>query len=163
VSSLALRFGKDVYCKHLQSIFLGYLSNTASSVRNMGITKSEKLAEQFGPDYIINEYVPVVINSFRAEKKGYNYRMCCLNSLAVIIPYITKEQVSQLVVPHFEKAAKDDIPNVKFCVSKIIYKYRQFIDSSVFASTLVPVLKEMTNDADKDVAHFATVALQSPM
>jgi hypothetical protein len=33
IADLALAFGKDTYCKHLQSIFMGYLTNTAASVR----------------------------------------------------------------------------------------------------------------------------------
>jgi serine/threonine-protein phosphatase 2A regulatory subunit A len=37
IADLALIFGKDVYCKQLQSIFMGYLTNTAASVRQMGI------------------------------------------------------------------------------------------------------------------------------
>jgi len=33
IADFALLFGKDVYCKQLQSIFIGYLTNTAASVR----------------------------------------------------------------------------------------------------------------------------------
>jgi len=58
-------------------------------------------------------------------------------------------------------ASKDDIPNVKFTVSKIINANRQFIDPNVFNNQLVGPLKEMSGDADKDVAHFAQIALQS--
>lgn len=85
--------------------------------------------------------------------------MCCLNSLASIMPYIPKDQIINLVVPIFVKATKDDIPNVKFCVSKILIAQKQYIDSNVFASQLVPPLQEMSKDADKDVAYFAQVAL----
>jgi len=35
IADLAVLFGKDAYCKHLQSIFMGYLTNTAASVRQM--------------------------------------------------------------------------------------------------------------------------------
>jgi hypothetical protein len=44
IADLALAFGNDTYCKHLQSIFMGYLTNTAASVRQMGILKSASLA-----------------------------------------------------------------------------------------------------------------------
>jgi serine/threonine-protein phosphatase 2A regulatory subunit A len=33
IADLAIIFGKDVFCKHLQSIFMQYLTNTAASVR----------------------------------------------------------------------------------------------------------------------------------
>jgi len=71
------------------------------------------------------------------------------------MPYVMKDQITQHIIPIFLKATKDDIPNVKFCVSKIIAQTRPLIDTTVFANQLVPPLKEMANDADKDVAHFA--------
>ena len=57
----------------------------------MGVDKSEKLAEAFKQDWIMKEYLPVVIMNFGVDKKGYNYRMCCLNSLAAVMPYVMKE------------------------------------------------------------------------
>jgi len=50
---------------------------------------------------------------------------------------------------------------VKFCVSKIISRKRQYIDSNVFSAQLAGPLKEMSNDADKDVSEFAKVALNN--
>jgi hypothetical protein len=37
IAELALIFGKETCLKHLQPIFMGYLTNTAASVRQMGI------------------------------------------------------------------------------------------------------------------------------
>lgn len=70
---------------------MGYLTNTAASVRQMGIQKSSLLAKEFKGDWIMTEYIPVVNNHYTVDKKGYNYRMCCLNSLAAIMPYIMKD------------------------------------------------------------------------
>jgi serine/threonine-protein phosphatase 2A regulatory subunit A len=108
----------------------------------------------------MNDYIPVVINHYTVDKKGYNYRMCCLYSLAAVMPYVMKEQITQHIIPIFVKATKDDIPNVRFCVSKIINETRAHIDTTVFANILIPQLKEMSNDSDKDVSYFAQVALQ---
>ena len=127
----------------------------------MGVQKSGILASSFSQDWILQEYIPVVNNHYTVDKKGYNYRMCCLNSLAAVMPYTPKDAITQHIIPIFVKATKDDIPNVKFCVSKIIFENKQFIDQNVFANQLVSPLKEMSNDADKDVQYFAQVALQS--
>jgi len=81
--------------------------------------------------------------------------MCCLNSLAAVMPFVMKDEITKHIVPIFLKGAKDDIPNVQFCVSKIITKNRGYIDSNVYATQLHPVLKDMTNSPDKDVAYFA--------
>lgn len=69
-----------------------------------------------------------VTDQMKVDKKGYNYRICCLYSLAVVMPYLTKEQINALIIPALVASSKDDIPNVKFCVSKIIAKYRNYID-----------------------------------
>ncbi len=140
---------------------MGYLTNTAASVRQMGIQKSAILAQHFKQDWVISDYIPVVHNHYTVDKKGYNYRMCCLNSLAAVMPYIMKDQITQQIIPIFLKGTKDDIPNVKFCVSKIIHAQRQYIDANVFSNQLMAPLKEMSNDIDKDVAYFAQVALQA--
>jgi len=47
IAELAIIFGKESYVKHLQPIFMGYLTNTAASVRQMGIKKSGILAGAF--------------------------------------------------------------------------------------------------------------------
>ena len=53
IADLALIFGKDIYVKHLQSIFMTYLTNTAASVRQMGVQKSAILAEAFKEQWIM--------------------------------------------------------------------------------------------------------------
>ena len=75
------------------------------------------------------------------------------------MPKMTADTIKQRIIPQFLIYMKDDIPNVKFCVSKIIHANRQYIDSGVFNSRLVDLLKEMVNDPDRDVSHFASVAL----
>jgi len=132
IADLAVIFGKEIFISKLQSIFIGYLTNTAASVRQKGIQKSSILAQNFKQDWIMNEFIPVVTNHYTVDKKGYNYRMCCLNSLSAVMPYILKDQITQYVIPIFTKATKDDIPNVKFCVSKILHQQRQYIDQNVF-------------------------------
>ena len=42
----------------------------------------------------MSEYIPVVNNHYSVDKKGYNYRMCCLYSLSVDMPYIMKDQIT---------------------------------------------------------------------
>jgi len=68
---------------------MGYLSNTAASVRKMGINKSEELASAFKEDWIITDFIPIIINAYNIDKKGYNYRISCLNSLGIVMKHMT--------------------------------------------------------------------------
>jgi hypothetical protein len=56
---------------------------------------------------------------------------------------------------------KDPIPNVRFTIAKIIQKSKSLIDPAVVSSQIVPVLKEMTSDSDRDVQYYATLALEN--
>ena len=67
IADLAIIYGKDVYVKHLQNIFMGYLTNTAASVRQMGVQKSAVLAEAFKEGWIMQDYIPVVINHYATQ------------------------------------------------------------------------------------------------
>jgi len=80
IGDLAKTFGKEVFQKNLESIFMSYLTNTAASVRDMGIQKSKELADKFKGDWIISNFIPKVIENYNVDKQGYNYRMCSLNS-----------------------------------------------------------------------------------
>ena len=77
------------------------------------------------------------------------------------MPQLQKEAITSLIVPQLAVATKDDIPNVKFVVRKIIQANRQYIDSMVFNNQFAGPLKEMAGDADKDVANFAKIALET--
>lgn len=91
IGDLSKLFGKDVFVKHLESIFMSYLTNSAASVREMGITKAREIAEKFKGDWIISNFIPKAIENFNVEKQGYNYRMCSIKSIAAILPFISKD------------------------------------------------------------------------
>jgi serine/threonine-protein phosphatase 2A regulatory subunit A len=59
------------------------------------------------------------------------------------------------------KYCKDPIPNVKFCVAKLLKKIMPKMDTQTVMSKVKPVLNEMAGDADKDVAYYAKVAVNS--
>lgn len=72
---------------------------------------------------------------------------------------MSKDQANSLIVPVFVKAMKDPIPNVRFTVAKILKASRSQLDPAIISSQIVPGLKEMTSDSDRDVQYYATVAL----
>jgi len=81
LADLAIQFGEQVYKSKLHSIFITYLNNTAAAVRHKGVEKLKEISSAFGPDWIMKDLVPEVHTHYSSDKKGYNYRMCCLYSL----------------------------------------------------------------------------------
>lgn len=68
-----------------------YLTNTAASVREMGILKAKDLAATFKSDWILSNFVPKVVDNYNQDKQGYNYRMASLQSLAAVMPHLQKD------------------------------------------------------------------------
>ena len=87
----------------MQPTFLLYLTNTAAAVRMTGVEKLESLAALFGNDWVISDCLPAITKKYGEEKIGYNYRICCIYSLAALMKHMSQPQVTQHVIPVFVK------------------------------------------------------------
>jgi len=112
VGDLAVKFGKDAYNKHLEALFSSYLTNTAAAVREMGIQKAQQIGQAFGSAWIADFFVPKVVKTYEEDQMGYNFRVTAIKSLAVVLKYMNKDDISNIVIPVFLKATNDKVPNV---------------------------------------------------
>lgn len=136
------------------------MMNTAAAVRKKGVHKSGQLGQKYGANWIMSEFIPVVKSLYKMEKRGYNYRICCLQSAEAVMPYLSKPQIQEVVIPLLLDALSDPIPNVTFSALKIIIKNTQYIDEQAFASQLAPKIRETLNNPDPDVKYYSEKALQ---
>lgn len=132
IGELSVAFGMEMFTNKLDGIYFQYLTNTAASVRNMGVKKSGELAAAFGEQWVVDSLIPKVVDSYNVDQQGFNYRMCALESLSAVMPVLNKSLVSELVVPTLVKACGDRIPNVQFCCARIIKKNKTSIDPETF-------------------------------
>ena len=160
IGELSVAFGLEMFVNKLEGIYFQYLTNTAASVRNMGVEKSGELAASFGEEWVVSSLIPKVVDSYNVDQQGFNYRMCALESLSVVMPVLNKNNVAEMIVPTLVKACGDRIPNVQFCCARIIKKNKTSIDPETFETKIVPKLREMMQESDKDVAYYATLANQ---
>ena len=128
--------GRETFNTNLEAIFFQYLDNNAASVRCMGVKKVGDLANDkaFGREWVKTRLIPKAVESYNVDQQSYNYRMCALESLSAIMPVLHEEEVTELVVPTIIKACNDRIPNVQFCVARIIKLRKSSFDASVFQS-----------------------------
>lgn len=91
VGDLSIKFGRDVFIKCLEVIFMQYLTNTAAAVREMGISKVKQMAVQFKSDWVISSFVPKIVECYNLDKQGFNYRMACLMSLSSVMNCLQKD------------------------------------------------------------------------
>jgi hypothetical protein len=159
IGQLSIRFGREVYQKQFESVFIGFLTNSASAVREMGIVQAAAIGKKFGPEWIIGSFIPKVVEAFNHDKQPFNYRITCLLSLSAMIPFLHEDKITEYIVPTLVKACSDKVPNVQFTNAKIIKKNKAAFDQNVLKDALIPKLRENTQEADKDVAYYAKVAL----
>jgi len=67
IGELSAAFGIEIFQRSLETIFMQYLTNTAASVRNMGVEKAAVLAKTFGADWAIHNFVPKVVDSYNVD------------------------------------------------------------------------------------------------
>ena len=67
IGDLSNAFGIEVFQRTLETIFFQYLTNTAASVRNMGVKKSGELATTFGADWVVATLVPKAVDSYNVD------------------------------------------------------------------------------------------------
>lgn len=91
IGDLSKIYGKEIFVKHLEPIFMQYLTNTAAAVREMGIGKSKEIAERFKSEWVVGNYLPKVLENYNADKQGYNFRMASLNSLHSVMGHLNKD------------------------------------------------------------------------
>lgn len=132
IGELSVAFGKETFMRSLESIFMAYLVNTAASVRNMGVEKSADLGKAFGDAWVVESFIPKVVDSFNVEQQGSNYRMTAVESLAAVIPALDSAQIDQHIIPTFLKAADDKIPNVAFCLCRVVKQHKSAFDPQTF-------------------------------
>lgn len=68
IGQLSVRFGREVYTKSFEGVFVSYLTNSAAAVRDMGIQQAKEIGKKFGPEWIISAFIPKVIEAFNHDK-----------------------------------------------------------------------------------------------
>lgn len=112
IGRLSVKLGRESYRNSFETIYMGYLNNSAAAVRETGIIFSLELGKAFGQDWIVGSYLPKVIENYNTDKQPFNYRMTCLYSLCVVIPLLRDDAVTEFIVPTLIKACGDKVPNV---------------------------------------------------
>ena len=138
VGDLGIKFGKDLFNTKLSSIMFAFLTDTAATVRTSVIPKVIELADSFKGEWAVLTIVPRLNEVFEQEKQGYLYRMSVLKTAIAIVPHMTKSQSSTHILPLLQKASKDDIPNVKITLAKLIPTITVTPEGNAFAAIFKP-------------------------
>ena len=97
-----------------------FLTDTAATVRSSVIPTIMKLTDSFKGEWAVLTVIPRLVEVFEQEKQGYLYRMSVIKTAIAIVPHLTKAQASTHILPLLQKSSKDEIPNVKITLVKLL-------------------------------------------
>lgn len=160
LARLGANYGLEVFKASIEGLFFNYLSDTVSSVREVGINSLPILIEKFGTTWITTSLIPKLQGILNTPKSSYLNRMCLIHSLIVVTKYLETKQNAEHIYPSLVKGLKDKIPNVRFYTIKIIQSILAYFDGSTKEKIKIAV-KELTSDDDLDVRFYATQYLEN--
>jgi serine/threonine-protein phosphatase 2A regulatory subunit A len=119
---LAKYLGQDVFVRDLQELFLKFLTDSVSQVRESGVETLNSLLLYVREDWVVNTLLQRISEVYHQDL-GYLHRITALRALSACKLPLDKLQ------PLFSEAARDSVPNVRFCLCKIL-KEKQGLDLS---------------------------------
>ena len=135
---MGVKFGKEVFRDELSSLLFAFLVDTAAEVRTSITAKVKELAETFGGEWAIQTVIPKLNDVFDQDKQGYLYRMSVIKAAIAISGSLSKSQIQTHICPLLIKSAKDDIPNVRITLTKILPTIAKTQEGSTIFEKLKP-------------------------
>ena len=160
LAQLGVYYGIEVFKSSIEPLFFNYLSDTVSSVREVGVECLKKLIEKFGSAWVTSGLIPKLQSHLTTPKLSYLNRMCILHSLLVCAKFLDTKQNNEFILPIIAKGIKDKIANVRFYTVKLVNEYIKQFDSSS-KEKIKTLIRDLTKDEDNDVKFYASKLLES--
>jgi len=158
---LALLFqNADLFIKQIEPLFFGFLKDRANTIRETGIKKLPALIQVFKNTWFLNNCLPKLVEILN-KQNTYLLRITGLYCLKAAAQALPSEVVSEKILPILLKNGKDEVPNVRIVIVKIIKSLILKFDNNTVSFQVKPLLQELSNDTDKDVQFYAQEALIS--
>ncbi|CAG9311872.1 unnamed protein product [Blepharisma stoltei] len=141
--------GEEAFIRHLQPIYMSFLTDPVNDVREAGIEELNILATVMTPEWTVAEFLTKLEEIYHSQANCIA-RITILRAMGSI--YVNPDQY----VPIFNEAARDKVANVRLILCKVIKKLSSKIDVSQFRN----LLQDLSRDADKDVKYYAQQALR---
>lgn len=158
---LALAYqNQSVFTQYIEALLFGFIKDRAQTIRETGIKRLPSLLQVYKQDWLMSTCLPK-FNDLLNKQNGSAFRITGLYCLQSVAQNLSSEIVTDKILPIFLKNARDEVPNVRFVVVKILKSLILKFDQNSVNNQIKPLLQELSNDADKDVKFYAQDALVS--
>lgn len=163
---LAKQLGMQFFNDKLIGLTLSWLSDTVSSIRKAAANNLRNLTDIFGEAWARAHVVPRVREL--QTNAAFSKRMTALYAVQVLLA--TGEHscapslalTSEVLLPITLAMAVDPVPNIRFNAAKTLVQIVKIFKADYAAplpQEIGPVLAKLTADLDRDVRHYAELAM----
>lgn len=151
--------GVEYYESNLLPKHLQFLEDTVTAVRTQASDTLTEVVTLFGENWTQKMVIPKLKEIY--DRSSYYLKritiLLCIQSIGKALK--GKLGILQDVFPLILQATSDPIPNVRFVAADTLGLLASLIDKSVADKDVKPALTKLSDDKDKDVQYYATIAL----
>lgn len=156
---LCKTLGREFFDDKLKSIYTAALVDQIYSIREACTTIIKDLKDLFGAEWAMERIVPAV-KDIPSQKNNAHTRTTLLHGITEL-SCLGGNVITDLLLPMVLTYCKDPVANVRFEAAKTLGRLCKVVDGAVVSERIVPELKKMGEDADKDVKFFSSQALKA--
>ncbi|PRP84552.1 phosphoprotein phosphatase A [Planoprotostelium fungivorum] len=156
---LGSQLGIQFFDEKLSNLCLTWLGDSVFAIREAAALNVKKLAEVFGTEWAKNNIIPKVLSLY--THPNYLYRMTTLFSIGQLAPVVGADVTISVMLPLVLHMVKDPVPNIRFNAAKTLHNLVPLLDGTVVQGQIKPALNQLFEDTDRDVKHYASLALQA--
>jgi serine/threonine-protein phosphatase 2A regulatory subunit A len=138
------------------------LTQHCHAVRNRACVELRVITYELGVDVVLEKLFPAAAELYDA-KINYLHRLTALHFCLYTATAQQQACPAQVIVDHFcpifIQGLRDPVPNVRILAAQSVATLIPRLDRAYVQSQLLPLLEELSRDADKEVALQAALAM----
>jgi serine/threonine-protein phosphatase 2A regulatory subunit A len=158
IPRVAEQLGCDFFNEKLNNLCMVWMGDDVYSIRRAAANNLFKLTVLFGEEWAKEHIFPRIERMH--THTNYLHRMTSLYSMQVLVKALTVPTLEASIVPLILQMVTDTVPNVRLTVARtlkdIVAVCGGNMRESYLNSCIVPALKTLSADPDRDVRFYST-------
>lgn len=155
--SIVKHMGQEYFASNFLEAYAKSLKDSVCEVRNAMASSLTTMVQVSDSNWVQDKVFPTV-KSMASEE--YFSRITMISALKHLLDGNVSERFMNEIYSLVISAASDTVPNVRMATANVIAEICRKDSSASIIGEMRPLLKELKDDKDKDVRHFASEALK---
>jgi len=160
---LAQVLGQRMFERKLQNLIVQSLSDHVAAIREKACEQAAKVVSLFGARWAAERFFPGCFAIYDTNT-NYIHRMTCLMLISSVSSEMKDSKDPTLettFLPIVQQAFTDEVANVRLLAAQSMHKLMPHIKRATLSEKVLPALRTLMSDADKDVVFFALLCQEA--